>query len=1021
MDQLNALTNILEYNHKFKDIIIFNCPCYDVEYADFNKVCVENRSYQACIVIKKDNINAKVIHLKLPIVFGSLIDYSIRGPKINNYNQFGCLYLDGCVKVIYNFISNNLTHGHVYSNKKLGEELFKVDIEDNDYALHMKYNPNKEVPVTASIYDVKYEKRNKMERQMRDLKRSIEKDKQYEQYQPKRKKLKTKLEKLYDQLANDHEKMECEHMEDSSSEVQWIDLINRKAKAMINKENVPMDFTESDYINLFEAYLEHAPKLDDISNKVNRTLTYIMHRALMHNVETCHASDKDLKNLNPKLTNMFKNGNMYFTLAQHLNNESKLVKGFKSIYQNIEAQKINLSSLLASTVKRSVNDSIKNSKALLFPVDGFGFTCTIDSREMKGAGENVMLSQLVIIPIAIDISKVVDFLMKNKSELENGTGPMLQCVINSFLQPFSVNKDNLLKLKDEFPTISLMLFKNYLIINTCGYNQMKYSIKYECFMNPREATEIWPDAFENYHPHLTYNGCAMFLPQYIELGLPAKLTVANANVRGRCIDINNILELVLFLHTNGASNAAIVHSLRRADRKAIVSFDNLRHKNDYNIIIPIELKDPQMRYQDLGTLGYTDDIPECVRQMHEAYKPMEDQSEAYGMSMNDILINAEDTIQKIYKILFKLYEHETRIEFVNLKNSSLKKSDTPLLVSDTGDEEQVIYDNKLHHIKAYVRSNVDLMDDYRKILKFDVHKKHPPHMYVNIAFGDVLGGTNEDGIVIDKKLVKHGPKKLISQTLNVTYKDDTKKDFPSKIAYTKIANIIENEILFGCLSSNVKLTFSKTKNTNIREIFISPSTYLYMIGVNNVSNYRKYISSTFCSKTCSINIHYSYLVPLGIGTKLSTGHGQKGVVCKVADLSHIKGYTKTGEIIQPLMLFSPTSVLGRTMSSQVASMFAQPKRAFTESGLLISQHGINIHNIDPSIKSRLSEVKNDLMTTENGFITNNLAYMMKVLSDQKGDYGRSSFKLHMIKQLCALQGIHINMLSLDNNIQIKSL
>ncbi|UOT91780.1 LEF-8 [Aratus pisonii nudivirus] len=1019
VDQLPGLTNILEYNYKFKDIIIHKCPCYKEEYRDFNKICIENKSYMACIVIIKESC-VKILHLKLPIVFGSFIDYSIRGENMTNYNQFGCLYLDGCVKVIYNFISNNLTHGHVYANKKTGEEIFKVDIEDDDHSLHLKYNPKKEVKIQSVIQNIKLEKKRKLEKLYNDAKSKLENEKRYDIEASKKKRQKTKLLKNIEKINEDLKQYDnVQKMDENDvSKNDWVDIINKKASKMTNLD-CKYEFTAENYIDLFDAYLNFAPKLDDISNKVNRTLSYIMHRALMHNIDTCYAQDPELKNLNSKITSMYNNGNMFFTLAQYLNTESKLVKGYRSIYQNIEAQKINLASLLTSTIKRSVNDSIKNSKALLYPADGYEYTCTVDSREMKGAGENVMLSQLVIVPVALDSDKVMNYVKDNEEQLLSGDeGKILRCVLNSFLQPFRVRSCNLLQLKAVFPTLSLMIFGNFLILYTNGYNQMKYSVKYNCFMNTHEYQYIWKDAFEDYHPHLAYNSCAMFLPDTIEMGLPAKLTVANANIRGRCLDINNLLELILFLHTNGASNAAIIHKYQKGDKRALISFDGKKHKNDYHISIPIHLKNPQMRYLDIGFIGKVDTLPPMVKIIHDNYHPKEDDSEAYGLSMKDVLQNPNKSIENIYKILFDLYENDDRLEFVDVNQVNIIKSDKPLIVNNKNSKEQVIFDNKQYNLKCFIRKN-DNIEDYKKLIQFDINKKHSPHMYVNVAFGDMFGGTNEDGIVIDEKLVKYGPKKLISQTLNITYKDESKKD-TSTITYSKIGNIIKNEIVFGCLSSNVKLSFNKTKNTNIKETYIPPDTYNYVISVDNISKYKKYMSSTFFSKECSINIHYSYLVPIGIGTKFSTGHGQKGVVSKVVDMSHIKGYTKDGEVVHPLVLFSPTSVLGRTMSSQVMSMHCQSKRAFTEEGILISPHGINIHNIDPSIKSRISEVKNDLMTTENGFLTNKLVYMMKVLVDQKTQHKHDKHKLHFMNQLCNLQGVNIKLVSFNNTILSES-
>ncbi|UBZ25606.1 LEF-8 [Carcinus maenas nudivirus] len=1024
MDQISSLANILEYNNKFKDFIIHNCPCYNENYKDFSNICIENKSYLACIVVKKGEV-AKILHLKLPIMFGSLIDYTIRGPKIDNYNQFGCLYLEGCVRQIYNFISNNLTPGHVYTNRKENMEVFKVSIDDECFSLHMTYNPQIRDSLKVKIQDVKYEKSKKLENNLNDVQTAINKDKEYELYQPKNKRQKTKLQTYLVKLENEYSNSD-KNLLDKSSNITWISLLNTFST---KQSGLHADFKEEEWIDMFNAYLEYAPKLDEISNKINRTISYVLHRALLYSIDNCYINDKELKTLSSKLLNMYKNGNMYFTLTQVLKYDNKLVKGFRSIYQNMEAQKIGFASILSSTIKRSVNDSIKNSKALMYPNDGFQYTCPIDSREMKGAGENVMLGQLVIIPISIDLKKVIQFIENNKEMLKSKDfeeDQILLCVINSFLQPFKIARSKLLEFKKAFPTLSLMLFGKFLVINTNGYNQMKYSVKYECFISTFEYQKIWPDAFDNYHPHLALNSCALYLPETSLIGLPAKLIVANANVRGRCAEITNLVELVLFLHTNGASNAAIIHKIEKSDAKVIVSFDGLKNKNDHIIVIPIKLQNPQLRYLNIGSLGFLDninDMPDYVKQLHANFNPIPDLTEAYGMSLSDIVIDSKKTQENIQKILYDLYENDTRLEFIDTKRSSLMDTDEPLLVNNNKIKEQIILDNKQYHIKGYVRDNTELLKSYKKALNFTFDKKHPPHMYIYVAFGDYFGSTNEDGIIIDKKLTEQGPKKLISQTLNITYtpcKDIDKKQVPV-IRYVKISSIINNEIIFGVIDSTVKMTFNKTKNTTVKETFIPPSTYHYTVSVENTSKYVKYITSTFLPKTNNLNIHFSYVVPISVGTKFSTSHGQKGIICKVMDLSSIVGYTKKGEKVHPLMLLSPTSVLGRTMSNQVMSMATQPNVAFTADGCMISPHGVHVHNIDPSIKTRQSEVKNDLMTTENGFTSNELPYTMKVLSEQKCSEKKEGSKLHFVNQLLRLQGVTLKLLTFKTSFLTQSL
>ena len=96
----------------------------------------------------------------------------------------------------------------------------------------------------------------------------------------------------------------------------------------------------------------------------------------------------------------------------------------------------------------------------------------------------------------------------------------------------------------------------------------------------------------------------------------------------------------------------------------------------------------------------------------------------------------------------------------------------------------------------------------------------------------------------------------------------------------------------------------------------------------------------------------------------------------------------------------------------------QPGRAFTKTGVLIAPHGIHIHNINPSIRTKKSEVKIDLMALENGGLTSNLAYTMKALNSQDAN---NQYKFHFVKQLCALQGIVIKLLHFDKTILTQSL
>ncbi|UHB41742.1 LEF-8 [Macrobrachium rosenbergii nudivirus] len=1020
MDQLIAKNIILEYNHRFNKYIIHDCPCYATEYANFSDVIINNKSYNACILVRKNNV-AKIVHLKLPIMFGSLIDFTIRGKDMNNYLQFGGLFLDGWVKLIYNFLSNNLSNGHVYTIRKTNTQTYQMNLKGSDYSLYMNYNPSKEAPIDATIRDEKYEANNSLKRNLERANILMDDEKLSGCGKYKRRKYnnnKTKAVKKAEKLQQIFNEKYNKEIQDKSGSMDWIDIVNNFTKdklSNVNKEFEHATITTEDQLAYFDACLKHAPKLDDLSNKVTRTCTYILFIGMKCIIDSCYAQDPAMKALGTRLNNQYKTGNLFCTLTQTVDAETyKQIKGFKSIYQVIEAHRINLASTLVSTVKKNVNASIKNSKALCYARDGYPFLCPLDSREMKDAGISILLSQLVIIPKELEFNKVIEYFEQNHEELAKpnaeGEEP-LRCVINSLMYKYRVVKSNLLKIKAVFPTIVFGIYNSFLNITTTGYNQMKFSIKYNCFIGPYEYQHIWPDAFENYHPHLNYNSCIMGMPESIHLGLPAKLTVANTNIRGRCADINTITELQIFLHTNGASNAAICHRALKNDKLARITFENKIHPGDHKIIIPIGLSNPHLRYLNVGFLGKVQPeyIPENVKQWHEAFKPIEDASEVFGVSLNDILPNAKKVYKRIDGIMNDLYTNDERLVFIDIDktNPEEKKAKPVTIVTENNQRKHVTLDDKNMKIRCYTVKNNDIKKEYEKQMNFSTDVHHPPNMYIPIAFGDIQGGTNEDGLIIDEKLVKYGPKKLITQTLSVTFNYEKPKDREGLfIKYHKNNSAINDVITFGCLESNIPLTFKqKTKNTNISAVIIKPNIHKYTISITGVPDFEKYISSFFDEKTNQVKIHYSFLTPITVGTKLATCHGQKGIVSTITDLSNIVGYTKTGEMYHPLMLISPTSILGRTMASQVMSMFSQSKRAFTPDGKLIAPHGVNIHHIDPN-KTKISKIKHDLMTNENGFVSNSLSYSMKVLNTQKSN---NHYHFNKIMELCKLQGIHFKL------------
>lgn len=174
-----------------------------------------------------------------------------------------------------------------------------------------------------------------------------------------------------------------------------------------------------------------------------------------------------------------------------------------------------------------------------------------------------------------------------------------------------------------------------------------------------------------------------------------------------------------------------------------------------------------------------------------------------------------------------------------------------------------------------------------------------------------------------------------------------------------------------------------------------------MITMNDPLNKPKVIDSFFQKNQKSmISIHYHYTNRLGVGTKLSNLHGQKGIVSAVKDLSRHKFWTRDGKLVHPQLLFSKQSLVGRTTSSQTLSMLNSPDLAIGENGEVAAPLSFFVHQIEAYAKCKQMLPKNDLMTAENGFTANGLIASMNLMSKQyplNETVKENSFVLDLLK------------------------
>uniref|UniRef100_A0AAU8GCY0 DNA-directed RNA polymerase n=1 Tax=Faxonius propinquus nudivirus TaxID=3139431 RepID=A0AAU8GCY0_9VIRU len=1023
---------LLEYNKNFAKYIIYNCSCYK-KYIDFTKYVFINRnSYLCCICICIDE-NYKIMHLKFPIMIGSLIDDQIRGISKNDEHLFGSFIIEGIFKVINYFSTNNLTNGYVYSirsnKKRNSEKVYLINLHKNNIHLKLKYNPNNATPIESDIYDDIYTKNEIIKKRYAQSDNLINAEQNEllensddEFIQPEKKfKVNSNIIKNFKKSKRIYTQTYKANLIDKSKNMTWMQFIQQ------NSPFPEIKFTENDYTKYFDACLQYAPKLDELSNKTCISPSNILNRILNYLINEVKNSNKGtiqtrLTNMSMKLTLIFLNGNMFFVLSSKI--DTKILSEYKTIYQSVESQKLHLISELNVVVKRSINAKTRNSAALEYPEDGFGFYCPIDTKDIKGAGENMSLAQLVISPPAIEFKNLIPILNKLCNKNNNG----LQIVINSFLTHYYIDANDLILLKKACPILPLMMYGAYLNVSTIGHVVMKYSDKYNFFVTPYEYRYLWTDAFEKYHNHLNYSPCAMYLPSFIELAQPAKRVVSHTTIKGRSGIILNKFNAEIFIHTISASAAAIIHRIDPEDKIVEVSLcENCSDK----LKIPIDLNDPHMRYYKFAEKE-NKQIPQNIIDIFEKIKKIDniyDTTECYGMSYNEILDNANKTITNILRIIDK-WQQDNYILIAKNESTSFKNidDDSDLILLHTqrynilidnnitikNEDIKYIYANKQNPL--YVMETTKIKKDYNNKIKINPNQNHPPHITVYACYGDFYGGTDEDGVIIDKTLVENGPFKLISTTLSVKFSEIKKKLKKNKTTsnscvYIPINSICDTLIMFGLIESPERLSVTKSKNVTVIESKVG-NIYRYFISITLTSIHEKVVESSFNPNTSNVTIHFRYVCTLGVGIKISNLHGQKGIVCKVEDLSDIIAYKKDGTIVHPQILYSSVSIVGRTTSSQIMSMLNQKDIAFTENGDIIALQGINIHNIEASIKSKKSSIKNDLMTTENGYISNKLPYTNLILQ-QQGSIVKNKDPLHLIQQLLPMHSVVLNMLSFN--------
>lgn len=360
-----------------------------------------------------------------------------------------------------------------------------------------------------------------------------------------------------------------------------------------------------------------------------------------------------------------------------------------------------------------------------------------------------------------------------------------------------------------------------------------------------------------------------------------------------------------------------------------------------------------------------------------------------------------------------------------------KKLRTPITV--TLDDTK--YKLKLSTFTKLYDPSVKMDSGYKKFHQLNPDKPRNNHIKLWVGFGDINGFTDEEGLIMDKKLVTLGPKKLISVTLNVKFVEpfnehdmhftSSKRGNASvynaaNLEYYDINKRIGDTIYFGMVSlpknNNYQLAnnfLSKAAKINVLKIIYKSEQHLLIFCHErpSCSNQDIKISSYYNKYTGQVLVHYHYYRHLGVGIKVANMHGQKNIIPATADLSKYRYYTRNGECVHPQLLYSPKSIIGRTVSSQIKEMLSTENVAIDEKFNFIGKISVMIHHLEDTFKSKRSESKIDIMTMENCYMAKEFTTYAHLMKNNMNHINKSHQMLSFLNQIFVVNNFKLSSLN----------
>lgn len=684
-----------------------------------------------------------------------------------------------------------------------------------------------------------------------------------------------------------------------------------------NPFNTPV--LQSEYIKMFDDILQHPYSMNDLKHRqilngpgvMRRYVDYDLNRRKKNKIAGCQ-----------KMSTAFETGSLFQALSKKNTFETEeWCRNYPQNYDNtMHEGRSNKAAHLLPTVIRASNAAVRNSNALSFPNDAVGFFCMLNTKDLKSAGEQNVLSDFVIMCDESDQMALFKYL-KGISEFKGENILTINGYLIDCTKTWTLN--DLVAMKHKFPHVTTQYNPPYVRFSTRPHIPIKYIQKYDIFVSPAEITYFNIQYPENDILSTT----AKELPEASLIKTPpSKCTVSINNIKGSIAMITSNLHKLLMENSLG------VTCYMDISRETI---DNL-----INLSVISSGHDTTRTKQYLQDLDLEFNLEQYRQEIHERTSPI-----------------------AAMRALSKMYPRE------NLMIECRKSTNAPYEIIRNSDAINLIseYYSTIFHGNYYKAPNI-------WNLRLRAAFGNPNGNC--IEDGVVLDET------VAKALPPVHYNACI--TVEFTFKTVKQPKDARFISVDETNGYIKDEILIGCLVTEHEVYVKNSKHTEIlRHVIGGHNFYLinFLPKLTNMYDNLK-VRHIYNSNSITVVITGQTLARVDVGSKVANAFGQKNVISMVTDLSDCWGITLDGRKVHAQLIYSEVSILSRCTSGQLYDMFMSNEVAFGENGTIIAPVDLVIHTLHPYTNIKIIKVKNDTLTNINGFDSQNLSQTSKALRSE---------------------------------------